>query len=225
MCGRYSQSHSGEAIAAAFQLETAPQLTPRYNIAPTQSVSVVLAGEAGREHAFMRWGLIPSWAKDAAIGNRLINARCETAHEKPSFRSAFRRRRCLVVADGFYEWHRAKERQTKQPYYFHLRDRPPFAFAGLWEQWQNDDQTIHSCTLLTTAPNELLATVHNRMPVILPADAYDPWLDPQEQRVEVLQPLLTPYAAAEMQGYPVSTQVNNPSHETAACIEPLDLQE
>ncbi|MFE4107660.1 SOS response-associated peptidase [Almyronema epifaneia] len=221
MCGRYTQSHSGEAIAAAFELETVPLLTPRYNIAPSQSVSVITATESGRQHGWMRWGLIPSWAKDPAIGNRLINARAETAPEKPSFRAAFRRRRCLIVADGFYEWHRSAASKTKQPYYFQQRDRLPFAFAGLWEQWLHQDNTITSCTLLTTTPNDLLAKVHNRMPVILAAASYDRWLDPQEQQVEALQALLTPYPATDMQGFAVGKQVNKPSHDSPNCIEPI----
>ncbi|NJL87634.1 MAG: SOS response-associated peptidase [Leptolyngbyaceae cyanobacterium SM1_1_3] len=224
MCGRYTQSHSGEAIAAAFELAAVPTVTVSYNIAPTQLVSVVLAAESGRQHSLMRWGLVPGWAKDPSIGNRLINARAETVHEKPSFRTAFRRRRCLVIADGFYEWHRLKDSKTKQPYYFQRRDRQLFAFAGLWEHWQNEQEAISSCTLLTTQPNSLLAPVHDRMPVMLPAEVYDRWLNPQEQRPESLQPLLVPYTATEMQRYPVSQQVNNPSHNSLSCIEPIELE-
>jgi putative SOS response-associated peptidase YedK len=154
----------------------------------------------------------------------MINARSETAAEKPAFRAAFRRRRCLVVADGFYEWQ--KTNGTKQPFYIRFRDTQPFAFAGLWEHWKGlDEQVIDSCTLLTTQPNDLLRQVHNRMPVILQPRDYDLWLDPEVQKPELLQPLLLPYPPEEMDAYPVSRYVNSPDNDTPKCIEPLPLQQ
>lgn len=233
MCGRYSQTQSGETIAEAFQLEAEPELTPRYNIAPTQAISTILATpqQPSRHHRLLRWGLIPSWAKDKGIGSRLINARAETVTEKPSFRAAFKRRRCLIITDGFYEWRRSESSKQKQPFYFHLLPanangphRPPFAFAGLWEHWQDPTgEIIHSCTILTTEANELLQPVHHRMPVILDPVDYDLWLDPTIQDARTLQPLLKPYATAKMTSYPVSTQVNSPRNDHPACLEPVEV--
>jgi putative SOS response-associated peptidase YedK len=170
----------------------------------------------------MRWGLIPSWADDPAIGARMINARAETVAMKPAFRSAFRQRRCLVIADGFYEWRKLPRR--KQPHYIRLRDRKPFAFAGLWERWTGSDRvgdaaSVLSCTIITTAPNELIAPLHNRMPVILRSKDYGTWLDPDTTQCDVLEPLLCPYPPDEMEAYPVSTHVNNPSNDTPECID------
>jgi putative SOS response-associated peptidase YedK len=162
---------------------------------------------------------VPSWADDPAIGNRLINARAETAAGKPSFRSAFRQRRCLVLADGFYEWQKLERR--KQPYYFRLRDGGPFAFAGLWEHWQRDDRTIESCTILTTAANELVRSVHERMPVILAPKDFEVWLDPRVQKGDAVQALLAAYPTEAMTAYPVGPHVNNPKHEHRACVVPL----
>lgn len=222
MCGRYSQSHSSEAIAAAFQLVGVPSVSPRYNIAPTQSVATVLqtAEQPDRQFRWLHWGLIPSWAKDRTIASRLINARSETVTEKPSFRTAFKRRRCLILADGFYEWQRLEHQ--KQPFYFHLEDHQPFAFAGLWEHWQSPTgDEIQSCTILTTQANEVLKPLHDRMPVILSAEDYETWLDPDLQKSEHLQPLLVPYPEAAMVAYPVTNQVNRPANDTAECIQPL----
>jgi len=218
MCGRFTLSQSAEAIASTFQLSTVPELAPRYNIAPTQPIATILLEGDRRQFQMLRWGLIPSWAKDASMGAKLINARAETVAEKPAFRSAFRRRRCLVVADGFYEWQPQKGK--KQPFYFRLQDGQPFAFAGLWETWQAPDgEKIDSCTLLTTAANSLLRSVHDRMPVILKPEDYNQWLDPQIQKPEQLQPLLQPYSSEAMVAYPVSTNVNNPSNDLPECIE------
>ena len=167
------------------------------------------------------WGLIPSWAKDPKIGAKMINARAETLSEKPSFRAAFKRRRCLMLADGFYEW--KKLAKGKQPMHFSLQDHQPFGCAGLWEHWQSaEGSEIESCTVITTAANDLMRPVHDRMPVILAPQDYDAWLDPQSSG-DRLQNLLRPYAAAEMAAYPVSTQVNNPQHETPDCIAPLEV--
>jgi len=220
MCGRFTQSQSAEVIAKAFDVANVPTITPRYNIAPTQSVGTILqTGEDSREFRLLRWGLIPSWAKDIQIGAKLINARAETVAEKPSFRSAFRHRRCLVIADGFYEWQ--PQKRKKQPFYCRLNNGQPFAFAGLWERWEGaDGEKIDSCTLITTEANELMNPIHDRMPVILDPKAYDLWLDPQVQKSELLQALLRPYAAEEMTAYPVGTQVNKPVNDSPECIQP-----
>ena len=221
MCGRFTLSQQAPAIASVFQLNQVPPIEPRYNIAPTQPVATVLQTSAReRQFQLLRWGLIPAWAKDATMGSRLINARAETVAEKPSFRSAFRHRRCLVIADGFYEWRRQDGK--KQPFYFRLQDGQPFAFAGLWETWQTPDgKKIDSCTLLTTTANSLLRSIHDRMPVILKPEDYNQWLDPQIQEPEQLQPLLQPYSSEAMVSYPVSTKVNKPTNDSLECIDSL----
>ncbi|MGD1855832.1 MAG: SOS response-associated peptidase [Leptolyngbyaceae cyanobacterium] len=217
MCGRYTQTQSGADLATAFQLTTEPAPPPRYNIAPSQPVSAVIAGH---EYRIFQWGLIPSWAKDVKIGYRLINARSETAAEKPSFRAAFKRRRCLIPTDGFYEWQRTANNKKKQPFYIHLRERPIFAFAGLWEQWEGADGSyLETCTILTTAPNELMEPIHNRMPVIVAKADYDRWLTAPPAQV---QGLMKPYDADEMEAYPVSTLVNSPRNEVPDCITPIE---
>lgn len=224
MCGRYTQTQSAAAIAQAFRLSGVPPTSPRYNIAPTQLVGTVVQTQLHPERQFrvMRWGLVPSWAKDPAIGNRLINARAETVAEKPSFRTALRYRRCLIVADGFYEWQR--EGRKKQPYYFQLEAHQPFGFAGLWEQWESKTtgEILETCTILTTEANDILRPIHDRMPVILPPDAYERWLDPDLNRATDLLPLLQPYAAAEMVAYPVNPIVNRATNDRPECIQPLE---
>ncbi|MGQ4647337.1 SOS response-associated peptidase family protein [Lyngbya aestuarii] len=222
MCGRFSQTQSAEVIAQAFQIAEVPPLTPRYNIAPTQSVGTILQTPEQQQRQFrmLRWGLIPSWAKDAKIGARLINARTETVAEKPAFRSAFKRRRCLVIADGFYEWQKHEGKKQKQPFYFRLKDEQPFAFAGLWEHWQDaDGSEVESCTILTTEPNNLTRPIHNRMPVIIEPKDYPLWLDSEVKKSELLQPLLHPYPPEEMIVYPVSKVVNKASNDSAECVE------
>lgn len=222
MCGRYTLTRPTDLVEE-LGVATTQELAPRYNVAPTQDLPVVRAGKesAGRELAVMRWGLIPSWAKDPKIGNRMINARSETAAEKPSFRNAMKRRRCLVLADGFYEW--AKVGGAKQPHYIHLKDRRPFVFAGLWEHWAKDPETgpIDSFTILTTHANERVRPLHDRMPVILPAEHYDLWLDPGAQDTAALAPLLRPYPDDEIEYEPVSRLVNNPKNDVPQCVEPL----
>lgn len=225
MCGRYSQSQTGEAVADAFHLPSSPSVEPRYNIAPTQPVSAIVATPEKPEpqHHLLRWGLIPSWSKDPAIGSRMINARAETAAEKPSFRSAFKRRRCLIVADGFYEWKADLDSKAKQPYYFQLQEHDLFAFAGLWELW-TDPQSgseLETCTILTTAANAVLKPIHDRMPVILPPEHYEAWLDPGFHDAKALQSLLQPYDAKAMQSYAVSKSVNSPKNDSPACLEPV----
>jgi putative SOS response-associated peptidase YedK len=225
MCGRFTLTQSAEALAEVFHVQQRLDLEAQYNIAPTQNVVILLHNTETNKREFhkFRWGLIPSWAKDPTISTKLINARAETIAEKPSFRSAFKQRRCLVVADGFYEWQRHQGK--KQPFYFQLRDEQPFGFAGLWEKWTNPaGEEISSCTIVTTAANELLQPIHDRMPVILSPQDYDLWLDPQQQKPQALQHLLSPYPASEMTAYPVSTLVNSPKHKSVECIIPLDEQ-
>ena len=221
MCGRYALTANPEKIQQVFELTDVPQtIAPRFNIAPTQPVAVVVADEKGRNFDVFRWGLIPFWAKDAGIGNRLINARAETVAEKASFKHALKRRRCLILADGFFEWQKLP--QGKQPVFIHLKDLAPFGMAGLWEHWQSpggDD--IYSCTIITTEPNELLKPVHNRMPVILPAEAHTQWLAPDVQSPAAVLPLLHTFPAEEMAFYPVSTLVNSPANDNPTCIEPI----
>jgi putative SOS response-associated peptidase YedK len=218
MCGRYTLSAPVGTLAEEFHLEgSLPDLPASYNIAPTQEVPAVLENDGGRRLELLRWGLIPTWADDPGIGSRMINARSETAPEKPSFRRAFRKRRCLIPADGFYEWR--KTARGKQPYYMRMRDGRPFAFAGLWERWGREGEEILSCAILTTGANALVAEIHDRMPVILAPDAYDVWLDSGSESDE-LTGLLAPYPADGMEAYPVSRFVNSPSNNDPRCIEP-----
>lgn len=224
MCGRFTLILDPGDLQDELGLgEMPPDLAPRYNVAPTQPVAVV-ADPDTRAVELFRWGLIPSWAKDPAIGNRMINARSETLAEKPSFRTAFARRRCLIVADGFYEWQRSKEagaRKGSQPYYFRLADGKPFAFAGLWEAWRPaPEETLRSCTIITCAANELVGRIHERMPVILTGDALWGWMD-RAAPADRLQALLAPYPAGKMEAYPVSPLVNSPANDTPACVRPL----
>jgi putative SOS response-associated peptidase YedK len=202
-----------------FGLQDLPDLSPRYNIAPTQKVAAVRpAVQGGRELVLLRWGLIPSWAGDPSIGSRLLNARAETVAEKPSFRSALQRRRCLIAADGFFEWQAQKGK--KQPYYFRLADGRPFAFAGLWERWsRGGGEPLETCTIITTEANDLVRSYHERMPVILPTAAHAAWLDTSLHRPEPLLPLLCPYPGEEMAAYPVNPLVNSPRTDDARCIE------
>jgi len=206
----------------AFPWVNIPQAPePRYNIAPTQPVAVI-PNDGRNQLDYYVWGLIPSWAKDPTIGNRMINARSETLTEKPSFRNAFRRRRCLIPASGFYEWKAVEGQKTKTPMYIHLADGKPFAFAGLWERWDSPDgSTVFSCTIITTRPNEMLSQIHNRMPVILKPEDYSLWLETAEQPVNRLQALLEPYPEEKMGAYEVSRLVNSPSIDEPALIRPL----
>ena len=226
MCGRFVLRASSEAMMTLFDLAEAPILAPRYNIAPTQPVAIVRVDPdrslmiPHREWTHVVWGLIPSWAKDPSMGVRMINARSETAAEKPSFRAAMKYRRCLVPADGFYEWQKLPG--GKQPMFIHRPDHAPFAIAGLWERWTSPDGSlIESCTLLTTSPNAMMANLHNRMPVILDPADYDMWLDAGHVKPDAAQHLLRPCPDEWLTAYPVSTVVNNARNEVAACVEPL----
>ncbi len=222
MCGRFTLTANPQTLTESFAGYTVPgNMSARYNIAPSQPVAVIANNNEKRIDFFL-WGLIPAWAKDLKIGNRLINARAETLAEKPSFKNAYKRRRCLILTDGFYEWQKQSGSKTKTPMYIRLASGRPFAFAGLWERWQSPDGSeILSCTIITTAPNELLKPIHNRMPVILPPDSYPAWLNPAEQQPADLSYLLKPYPAATMTAYPVSTLVNNPRHDAPECVVPL----
>lgn len=224
MCGRFTLASDPEMLQQVFfDFEVPTNLSPRYNISPTQDVASV-PNTPEKQVEFCHWGLIPSWAKDPKIGNRMINARSETLAEKPSFRNAYKRRRCLVLADGYYEWQQIPGNRVKQPVYIRLKSQKPFAVAGLWEVWQSKDmdEPLKSCTIITCPPNALLEEIHHRMPVILPADAYAQWLSPDEQPVDALQPLLIPYPGEEMEAYPVSRFVNRPMNDSPECIAPLE---
>lgn len=224
MCGRFTQTATPTAIAQQFGISVPPLRKPRYNIAPSQPVAAIRVDPetTTRQLVLLRWGLIPSWAKDQKIGFHCINAKAETVAEKPSFRAAFRKHRCLVVATGFYEWQ--MQGKTKQPMWIGSKSRQPFGFAGLWEQWQPPEGgVIESCTILTTEPNDLMRPIHNRMPVILSAETYPQWLDPTIQDVESLKALLCPYPSEELTAYPVSTLVNNPRHDVPECLEPVSV--
>jgi putative SOS response-associated peptidase YedK len=220
MCGRYTLHTSPARLAEHFQVPLLVALAPRFNIAPAQTVPAVCQGGAGRELVMLYWGLVPYWAKAARTGYRLINARAETVAVKPAFRAAFRQRRCLIPADGFYEWRPGPK--ARQPYYITLNDGQLFAFAGLWEHWEGEDgQKIESCTLIVTAANTLVQAIHERMPVILAPEDYAIWLDNNScYNTARLEALLKPYPAEQMQAWPVSTRVNSPKHTDASCIAP-----
>lgn len=220
MCGRFSLSTDLSTLQEKFQFIFHDEIRPRYNIAPSQSILTVVDHEQKRVGKRMRWGLIPFWAKDMKIGYKMINARAETVAEKTAYRQAFRKQRCLILADGFYEW--KKNDGQKQPYRFQLKNREPFAFAGLWDRWDKEDEPIISCTLITTRPNKLIQTVHDRMPVILPPDAYDHWLNPQMNDQDYLLSLLQPYPEDQMEAYPVSNLVNSPKNDHPSILEPLE---
>lgn len=225
MCGRYTLTAVEQQLVEEFELDELESLPPRYNIAPTQVAPVVhVTKENGRrELAMHKWGLIPHWTKDPTIGNRMINARAETAAEKPAFREAMKRQRCLVPCTGFYEWkvlNPGAKKPAKQPYYIRRHDNGVFAFAGLWDRWRSPDgEAVDSFTILTTEPNELMRELHDRMPVIIPRDEYGAWLDHQLLDAERLATLLRPCPAGELVAHPVSTRVNNPRFDDPACIQ------
>jgi putative SOS response-associated peptidase YedK len=218
MCGRYAQRTDAKKLAKEFKVAEAPSVKPRYNVAPTQDVLAVGETGDGCEMRFFKWGLVPSWAKDASMGARLINARSETVREKPAFRQAFRQRRCIIPADGFYEWRRTGGR--KQPFFFRMRDERPFGFAGLWERWEGEGgEVINSCAILTTEANEVLRPVHDRMPVILHPEDYELWLGGGPRKLDLVKEMLRPYPAEEMVGYAVGSGVNSPRNQGAGLLE------
>jgi putative SOS response-associated peptidase YedK len=227
MCGRFTLRTPLNRLVEQFLFAIhATDLPLRFNIAPTQPVAAVrlLDPDQERQLASLRWGLIPSWAKERSIANELINARSETVAAKPSFRSAFRHRRCLILSDGYYEWKKLGASGTKQPYYIRMRDERPFAFAGLWETWQDQAGTpLETCTVITTTANELTRAIHPRMPVILAAEDYTSWLDPRTSDRDLLTRLLRPYDSAAMDVYPVSSLVNNARHDSPECVVPVRI--
>ena len=214
MCGRYTDTKRDKQFLVRMGIEQAEiDFVPRYNLAPTQSASVLACTDDGRpELRRSRWGLIPFWAKDEKIGNSLINARAETIATKPAFRTSFRKKRCLIVADGFFEWQTVPG--GKQPLYIHMKDGAPFVFGGLWDRWGD----LETFSIITVRPNELLSTVHTRMPLILPEDAIQRWLDPATSPDQITS-LLQPYAAEKMELFPVSKLVNTPHADTPDCIK------
>jgi len=218
MCGRYTLTTTVRDLEEILPgLEAEEHAAPRYNIAPTQDVAIV-ANDAPNRLVRVRWGLVPRWAKDASIGNKLINARAETLGEKPSFRDAFRKRRCLVLADGFYEWRKVAGSTRKQPVRVTLRDRRAFAMAGLWEEWRSPEGPLRSCTIITTAANDALRELHDRMPVILPVEAQAAWIAGEALTPDQLAPLLVP-TSEPLELREVSTRVNNPLHDAPDCLE------
>lgn len=216
MCARYV-FYSGRSFGDEFGVVAVPDLTPRYNIAPSQLVPAVIKTPAGKAVTMFQWGLVPSWSKDPSIGSKLINARAETITEKPSFRTAFKRRRCLIPADGFYEWKGPSS--AKQPYFITC-DHHPFAFAGLWEDWEGVEGVLQTCTIVTTNANELLSTFHDRMPVILEPEQYEAWLDVETPQ-PILEGLLDSYPADRMKMSAVSKAVGNPRFDDQSLIEPI----
>jgi putative SOS response-associated peptidase YedK len=222
MCGRFAFYSPHEAVTRLFGVADAPPIEARYNIAPTQYVAVVRAGDdEGRAVAMLYWGLVPSWAKEKSIGARMINARAETLREKPSFRNAYRRRRCLVLADGYYEWQRSGS--VKQPWFMSFADGQPFGMAGLWETWRDPatGEPLESCCLVTTSPAPAVAHVHDRMPVIVPASAHAEWLDPRNGDVERLDHLLVPWAGSGLEARAVGRRVNDARNQGPDLVEPL----
>jgi len=221
MCGRFTLTVDPARLQDAFADYTFPaKFAPRFNIVPSQPI-LAIPNDGKNAADFFVWGLIPSWAKDPSMGNRLINARGETIAEKPSFRGALKYKRCLILADGFYEWKSQPGTKAKVPHFIFLKSRRPFAFAGLWDEWLSPDGgSVRSATIITTEPNELMAAIHNRMPVILPPSAYAQWLDPAPQTPDRLLPLLQPFPAEEMSAHPVSTLVNSPSNDRAELVVP-----
>jgi len=221
MCGRFALKAPPRSIQEHFHLPETDNLSPRYNIAPSQAVAVArqLTGQSFRQLDLLRWGLIPGLARDIKIGYKLINARPETLAQKPSYRAAFKKRRCLIAADGFYEWKHSGK--AKQPFYLHLKNDAVFGFAGLWEAWRSaEGNMVESCTIITTEPNKLLRDIHDRMPAILHPDQYETWLQNSTPE-HLLQQLLMPYPAEMMEAYRVGPEVNSPKNDAPACMLPL----
>jgi len=221
MCGRFALYADYKVILERFDIEQASfgeeEYEKSYNVAPSQQVAAVISDGSKNRLGKLRWGLIPPWAKEAKIGYKMINARAETAAEKPSYRNAFKKKRCLVVADSFYEWR--KEENGKTPMLIKMKSGEPFAFAALWESWESPEgETVHSCSILTTGPNKIMESIHDRMPVILSKEAEKIWLDPNVQDVELLKSLLKPFEDGEMEAYEVSDAVNSPKNNNPDLI-------
>ncbi|ESS71672.1 hypothetical protein MGMO_93c00300 [Methyloglobulus morosus KoM1] len=222
MCGRFALYTDPLALAKRFQTDNVPDIKASYNVAPSQTISIVRQENSKRHFAFARWGLIPSWAKEINTGYSTINARAETVAEKPTFRSAFKHRRALVICDGYFEWQEQANNKVKQPWFITLKDKQPMALAGLWEQWRGSDGSeIESCSIIVTSGNELMQNIHDRMPVILPNQHWESWLATDNTDTNGLQTLLTQYPSEQMTAWPVSTVVNSPRHNTEECIKPV----
>ena len=224
MCGRFVKKSSKEELRKRFGFDDPAQgvlLEPRYNIAPSQEHPILIVSQDKRILTMMKWGLVPYWSKDPKVGYKMINARSEGIEEKPSFRKPLKKRRCIVMADGFYEWHKP-DKKTKIPYCFRLKSGDPFALAGLWDLWDKGNETLKTFTIITTAPNELMEPIHNRMPVILREKDEGRWLDPEIVDPKYVLPLLTPYSSDEMESFKVSTIVNSPKIDIPECIAPVD---
>ncbi|MDJ0805957.1 MAG: SOS response-associated peptidase [Gammaproteobacteria bacterium] len=220
MCGRFYLDIQQDELKSHFNLATSPDLIPRYNIAPSQAIAAVMISKQERQVKMFRWGLIPFWSKDEKIGYRTINARAETVDKKPAFRAAFKYRRCLIPASGFFEW--KAENGGKQPYCIHPKKSPLIAFAGLYEHWESEaGRLIASCTIIVTEANRSVMSIHDRMPVILNPVDYDVWLDPDIQDPEIIKPLLRPCPDTDIETYRVGKQVNNPRNDDPDCIIPL----
>lgn len=218
MCGRITFRTEPKLVAELFNISELPLFEPRYNVAPTQEVLAVRTSpKGGREAVFLKWGLIPFWSKDKSFASKAINARAETLREKPAFREAYKKRRCLIAADGFFEWKKVGKR--KEPYLFELSQKRPFAFAGLWERWSDQTEVIESCTIITTTANDLVRPLHERMPVILNPESYATWLG--ESNTTDLSGLLAPYPTDAMQTTQVSSVVNSVAHDSPDCVRPV----
>ncbi|MBS4178633.1 SOS response-associated peptidase [Lederbergia citrea] len=221
MCGRYSLFANGESLAERFGFDNFADLewVERYNVAPSQSVLAIVNASTGNRAGMLKWGLVPSWAKDPKNGYKMINARAETIDQKPSFKKLLKRRRCIVVADGFYEW--KKLGADKQPYRFQLKSKEPFAFAGLWDRWEQNEEVIHSCTIITTEANAVVSGIHDRMPVILTKEAEVAWLNRSIDDEAYLKSLLMPFSDGKMESYQISSLVNSPKNDTKEILNSL----
>ena len=219
MCGRFIQAASGEVLTRQFGLTLPDDYAPRYNVAPNQTVLAIRATEDGRQPVWLRWGLVPAWSREPRLKYSTINARAETVAEKPAYRQAFRQRRCLIPADGFYEWRKVADR--KQPYCIGMADGSSFALAGLWEHWARDEEAVDSCTILVTQANERIGEIHDRMPVILEPLDYEAWLDPTVSDAARVSPLLRSYPSERMRLWPVGSAVNRPANQGPGLMEPV----
>ena len=221
MCGRFIRTSPIERYSALFSAPGTLDLKPSFNIAPSSQILLARGnGKGGRELVSLKWGLVPFWSKEPKTEYSTINARAETIDEKPTFKNAFKSRRCLIASDGFYEWKKNAD-GTKQPYFIGLVDNKPFAFAGLWEQWEREGHVVESCTIIVTSANELMAPIHDRMPVILSQDYYEAWMNPKETNSSRLKSLLLPYPSDRMKAYPISSRVNTPKNDESTLITPL----
>jgi putative SOS response-associated peptidase YedK len=216
MCGRFSLDALPDTLARHFDLPEVPALAPRYNIAPSQDIAVIRPGLRGRECVLLRWGLVPAWSSEPRTKYSTINARAESVADKPTYRHAFRHRRCLIPATGFYEWKQAGE--TRIPHHIRMKDGGLFALAGLWERWEKDGNVLESCTIIVTGANRLMAPIHDRMPVILDPDRYADWLEPDKTDSDALLAMLVPYTEDSMEAWPVSRLVNNPANDSPRCL-------